>query len=132
MKCDCGHEQIFEVRYIVSKMFSKSCRKCGQKRRRDETGRKYSIGTKIQNLTILSEPTMYKGNTYYKVQCDCGHIFRTGHSTLYRKSLNKALPYCNCCFTQDKKKAKRNTMLTEHISKSRYGSLMHTAKDRGI
>lgn len=132
MQCTCGKIQDFEVRYIVSNRFSKSCRACSQKARRDNSGRKYDVGAKIQNLTIISEPYKYKSNIYYKVQCDCGHIFHTGHSTLSRKSQGISLPYCNACFSQDKKKPKRNTMLTEHISKSRYGAIRHTAVERGI
>lgn len=132
LKCKCGHEQIFKVRYIVSKAFSKSCRACSQQRRRNQQGREYEIGTKFQNLTVLSKPHQYKGNSYYKVQCDCGHIFHTGHSTLHRKKIGTSLPYCNACFSYDKRKPKRNTMLTTHISKSKYGNLMHVAKERGI
>lgn len=132
MQCACGKIQTFNVRYIVSKHFSKSCRSCSQKTRRTNSGRKYAVGNKFQNLTIIAEPYSYKDNLYYKVQCDCGHIFRTGHSTLQRKDKGKALPYCNACFSSDKKSPKRNTMLTEHISKSRYGAIRHTAIERGI
>lgn len=132
MQCTCGKIAIFEVRYIVSCRFSKACRACSQRARRDVIGRKYAVGSKFQNLTIIAEPHVYKNNLYYKVQCDCGHVFTTGHSTLSRKDQNIALPYCNACFSIDKKSPKRNTMLTEHISKSRYGSLRHTAMERGI
>lgn len=132
LQCSCGKVKTFDIRYIMSKHFSISCRSCSQIARRNSRGRVYDIGTKIQNLTILSKPYTYKNNLVYRVKCDCGHIFKTGHSTLYRKRNGMCLPYCNSCFSQDKKSPKRNTMLTEHISKSRYGHLVHTANDRGI
>jgi hypothetical protein len=132
IRCSCGHEQINTIRYIMGNNFSKSCRSCSQKERHRNEGIKFKIGAKFQNLTIISEPYRYKGNSYYKVKCDCGHMFHTGHSTLVRKSKNISLPYCNACFSTDKKKAKRNTMVSEHISKSKYSSLMYRAKMRGI
>lgn len=132
IRCQCGHEQINELRYILSNRFSKSCRSCSQKARRQNDGVKFSVGSKFQNLTILSEPKRYKGNSYYKVKCDCGHIYYTGHPTLVRKSKGTTLPYCNACFSSDKKKPKRNTMVSDNISKSLYGKLVYNAKIRGI
>lgn len=128
----CGKKIIYSKRYITRKNFSKSCRSCSQKRRRGNIGRVFDIGTKVQNLTVVGNPIYYKGNAYYDVLCDCGHKFRTGHSTLSRKAKGGTLPFCNACFSQDKKSPKRNTMLTEHISKSRYGALRHQAFIRGI
>ena len=128
----CGKEKVYSKRYITKKNFSKSCRSCSQKRRRDNMGRVFEVGTKIQNLTIIGSPIYLKSNAYYDVLCDCGHRFRTGHSMLSRKAKGEALPFCNACFSQDKKSPKRNTMLTEHISKSRYGAIRHQANIRGI
>lgn len=128
LTCSCGHEQWFDVGYINRSNFSKSCRSCSQKRRRKKTG-KFVVGYKNKNLTIISEPYHYKGNSYYKVRCDCGHEYNTGHSTLSKKD---RLGYCNKCFQKSAKRPKRNTMLTDTISLTYYKILMRQANLRGI
>lgn len=129
LKCNiCGRETLFDQGYINRSCFSKQCRSCSQKERRKETG-KYKLGDKINNLTIIGPPTQYKFNTYYKVQCDCGHIYHTGHSTFSRKD---RLPYCTQCFNTYTKKPKRSTMYSEHISKSIFIRICRSAKLRGI
>lgn len=128
LKCTrCGKIERKEKRYMFHPNFSQACRSCMQKARKDN--KKYTMGTKIKNLTIISAPYTYKGNVYYKVQCDCGHIYRTGHSTLSRKT---KLPYCPACFSIDKKAHKKNTMFSEHISQTVYGRIRHQANLRGI
>lgn len=129
LKCTrCGKINRYTTRYILRPTFSKACRSCSQKARRQETG-KYKIGTKIQNLTIIGEPYEYKGNTYYKVRCDCGHEYVTGHTTFSRKN---RLPYCPACFSVDKKSHKKNTMVSEHISQTVYHRINKQAVERGI
>jgi uncharacterized C2H2 Zn-finger protein len=134
LKCTrCSKIYRYDKRYIIRSNFSKACRSCSQLKRNKETG-KFRIGEKFQNLTILSEPKLYKGNSYYKVKCDCGHIFRTGHSTLSSKSKenSKSLPYCRACFSVDKRAKKRNTMVSDHISQTCYHKIHKQANDRGI
>jgi len=128
LKCSCGKTQVYHKDYINRANFSKSCRSCSQKKRRIESG-KYKIGYKVLNLTIIGEHYQYKGNTFYKVQCDCGHIYHTGHSTFSRKN---RLPKCNNCFLQSDKKPKRHNMITYHISKGEYNRLFKNAQNRGI
>lgn len=101
------------------------------KKKEERKPEKYKIGTKIKkkNLTIIGEPYQYKGNTYYKVRCDCGHEYVTGHSTFSRES---RLPFCPACFSVDKKSHKRHTMVSEHISQTCYHKIAKQANDRGI
>lgn len=129
LKCKCGKTEVFSERYIKRKNFSKNCRSCSQKIRR-EAYKKYNIGDKLQNLTILSEGKRYNNNYFYKVQCDCGHIYTTGHSTFSRKTRK---PYCNKCFNyKENKKPKKFEMLSEDISSSYYKHLVRNADLRGI
>lgn len=131
-KCKCGKEYDYFESYIRRSNFSKSCRSCSGKERWKENA-KYVVGYKIKNLTIIKNAGLQKnGNTLFKVRCDCGHEYHTGHTTIVRKHSEKALPYCNNCFLSKYKKPKRNTMLTEHMSLSHYHKLMRNAKLRGI
>lgn len=134
IKCKCGKEEIRSRRSLERPNFSISCRKCSQLRRRKQD-RKYKIGMKIQNLIILDIISATKNTgTLYKVQCNCGHIYYTGHSKISTKYNNKkgVLPYCNNCFTYDKKSPKKSTMLTQDISLTIYKRLIREADRKGI
>lgn len=132
LQCKCGKIRRFQLRYIIQPLFSKACRSCSQKRRRISGDATYKAGDKIKNLTLLGHRYQYKGNTYYKVQCDCGNIYYTGHSKLYALKTGKALPYCRACYSIDKKARKKSTMVSDHISVSRFRSIEKQAKERGI
>lgn len=128
LQCKCGKISKYHKDYINRSNFSKSCRSCSQITRREENGT-YKVGDKILNLTIIGRGYNYKNNHYFKVQCDCGHVYYTGHSTFSRKN---RLPYCNNCFNHGFKTPKRSSMITEDISKSAYNRLAQNAHNRGI
>jgi hypothetical protein len=130
IKCKCGKIEERSRRSIERPNFSKSCRSCSQLKRRESGDRKYKVGSIIQNLTILQ---IYPSKDLYKVQCICGNVYHTGHTTLSRKTHNKtSLPYCNKCFTYDKKKRKRSFMLTKNISLTIFKRLEREALRKGV
>lgn len=132
MQCSiCGKIYRFDYRYIIRPTFSKSCRSCSQKKRREVSG-VYRKGDKVVNLTILGPKREYKNNTYYQVQCDCGHIYYTGSSKLSTLKSGRGLPYCPACYSIDKKSHKRNTMFSEHISQTVFNHIHKQAILRGI
>ncbi len=131
LKCTCDKEYIFGKHYINRNGFSKSCRSCSGKLRWKDK-KTYFDGFKVQNLTVLKCEGLQKGNTIYKVQCDCGHIYRTGHTTLTRKCKGEGLSYCNNCFNTNLKKPKRNTMLTNNLSLTYFKVIERNAKLRGF
>lgn len=132
LKCKCGKEEIRSRRSLERPNFAKACRSCGQLRRRVED-RVFKIGMKVQNLEILSyTKNVTNTDTLYKVKCNCGHIFITGHATLSNKIKGRRLPYCNNCFNTSFRKPKRNTMLSKNISLSIYKRLIREAARRGI
>lgn len=131
LKCSCNKEKTFDSNYINRSTFSISCRTCSGKRRWEKE-KIYKDGYTIKNLTVLKCEGQYKSNTIYLVRCTCGHEFRTGHTTLTRKSKVESLSYCNNCFNYDSKKPKRNSMLTKDISLTHYKRLERNAKLRGI
>lgn len=131
LQCTCGKINRYSYRYIIKSSFSKSCRSCSQKLRRLEKG-EYKEGDKIKNLTILNHRYQYKGNTYFKVRCDCGNVFYTGHSKLYGLKIGKSLPYCKACYSVDKKAHKKSTMVSEHLSVAVFNHIHKQAKERGI
>ena len=132
IQCSCSYIQIVSESYINKSIFSESCRKCGQIRRRNRDGeRKYNVGDILMNIKILKT---YSGKKIsYKVKClNCNNEYHTGHSILNKKYNNRGLPYCHNCFDISKKKKKRRTMMTKHISLTSYKRLKHEAERRGI
>lgn len=132
IQCICNKIEKRSRRSLERPNFSKACRRCSQLERR-KNDRTYKIGMKIMNLEILNISSKNsKHNTLYKVKCNCGHTYWTGHPTLSRKASGKGLPYCNNCFNYSDKAPKKNTMLSKDISMTIYKRLEREAKRKGI
>jgi hypothetical protein len=132
LKCKCGNEGIYNVRYVNRSNFSKSCRSCSQIKRRNEDGKRiYNVGDIIMNLEILK---IHSGKYIsYTVKCNkCNHIYHTGHSILNKKSKGIGLFCCHNCFNVGMKSKKSFHMLTNSISLMMYKKLQHQAELRGI
>jgi hypothetical protein len=132
LKCKCGNEVEYNVRYINRSNFSKSCRSCSQIKRRNEDGKRiYNVGDILMNLEILK---IHSGKyVSYTVRCNkCEHIYRTGHSILNKKSKGLGLSCCHNCFNVGMKSKKSLNMLTAHLSLMMYNKLYHQAELRGI
>jgi hypothetical protein len=89
--CKCGKIKVIPPSHLYLGK-SKQCINCANNFKR----LKFSIGSIVNNWTIISEEGVKKGNSYYKCQCICGAIC----SVLATKLKNKASNRCNNCASQ--------------------------------
>lgn len=120
VQCKCGKKR--KQRTANIERLNK-CKKCNAK----DNYRKYKIGTKINNLTLL-EYIPYKKNirTQLKVQCNCGNIFYISSFEFNRTKC------CRSCHIKKRGAEHASYKGTKNVTKTYFSQIKLNANKRKL